>query len=103
MASEPFIPRALSITEGDEHWRPDCFVIGRTLEISLDGVKQEKVISYDMDAGEVKRIAVDEQGQIKIDRELEEVITETVQGEVTVTGRTDDAPFEQVGRGQRPG
>ena len=52
------IPRALSVDSRDYDWN-----VGARLNIRLDGVVQDRVVAYDIDAGTIIRYAVDEQGR----------------------------------------
>ena len=73
------IPRRLSVHDKDfdfeqaKHW-----------VIRLDGVEQRKVVSFDMDAGEMTRLVTDENGNPQLNESKDEVLTETVHGQVTV-------------------
>lgn len=98
MAEAMIIPRALSVDEAGYNWR-----LGPKLEIFVDGVKQDKVISYDIDAGVVVRHKLTDDGSYVLNETRDETVRETITGDVVVRWKSDDAPHEQVGRGQRPG
>lgn len=53
-------------------------------DVYLDGAKQDMVIAYDCDRGTVHRHVADENGRAQLNEELDEVLTETVTGVVTV-------------------
>lgn len=74
------IPRAYSTAHPD--FNPD---LGQKLKIFVNGIEQQKVIGYDIDAGRVLRYEVDERGNCIVDRIKQDVMTEEVFGEVTVT------------------
>lgn len=59
------------------------FLSNGTIAVFLDGIEQQRVQSYDMDAGEIVRCMKNEKGEVfTIDGEI--IATETVKGEVTV-------------------
>ncbi|EJL23968.1 hypothetical protein [Novosphingobium sp. AP12] len=66
---------------GDDDFDPE---VGRRLIISLNGVLQDHVIAYDIEAGIVTKHKLDEAGEIIIDREREEIVKIDMHGAVTV-------------------
>ena len=83
------IPRAMSVREGSPLWRPDCFEIGRKVEISLNGVSQAKVISYDIDAGFIRRYETDVAGNIVLNKARDAGMEEICEGVVAVSWKAD--------------
>ncbi|WP_159981903.1 MULTISPECIES: hypothetical protein [unclassified Novosphingobium] len=76
----PIIPAKGSVY--DEDFDPE---LGRRLIISLDGVVQDQVVAYDIEAGVVTKHKVDAHGEVVVDREREEIVKVDVHGAVTVT------------------
>lgn len=72
---------------GDDDFDPE---LGLRLIISLDGVVQDQVVAYDIEAGVVTKNKVDAQGEVVIDREREEVVKVNVRGAVTVTLKPEE-------------
>ena len=70
------IPRRLSVE--DKH------PLARHLRIFVNGIKQEKVFEFDIDAGYVMRYETDFDGQAVLCRNREEFAVETVRGVVKV-------------------
>lgn len=56
----------------------------RFMGVYLDGVRQEAVLAYDLDAGFIERHAVDAAGHFIVDPALEELVVEKVFGTVTI-------------------
>ncbi|EPR14204.1 hypothetical protein M527_29285 [Sphingobium indicum IP26] len=82
------IPRRMSVDDETVDWS-----IAPRLSISVDGVVQDQVISYDMDAGLVVKFAVDADGKAIVGDD--ELVREEVRGVVTVTMRSDAKPPTQ--------
>jgi len=59
--------------------------LGARLRICLDGIQQERVISYDIAKGMIVRHVVDEHGHPVINVERDAIQTEEVYGAVAVT------------------
>jgi hypothetical protein len=74
------IPHKLSI---DDVKNPDLAPFIPQVRIFLDGIEQTNVVRYDMDSGQVVRLAKDEQGKFKHDGV--QVLTEVLRGKVTVS------------------
>ncbi|MHA0333674.1 hypothetical protein [Sphingomonas aquatilis] len=79
--SAPRIPCRLSVRSADyDH------VLGSSLTVRVDGVEQRNVISYDVDAGVVRRYR-EVAGHYVFDPDTEDAVEEDVHGTVTVTPR----------------
>jgi len=85
MMSDVAIPTRYSVFDEDFDWD-----LGHRLIISLDGVEQEQVVAYDIEAGTVTRNKLNEAGEVYVDPVLEEVAKETVHGTVTVTLKPEE-------------
>jgi hypothetical protein len=70
-------PRRLSVS--DEGFEPE---LGQSIEIWLDGYKQDRVLAYDCQAGTIERMKVEGFGDPIIDGD--QFVTETVSGRVLV-------------------
>ncbi|WP_242183227.1 hypothetical protein [Sphingomonas sp. CARO-RG-8B-R24-01] len=81
MISQP-IPAVLSIEEGEPGFRPDWQDIAFDLNIFVDGVEQRNVVSYDCNAGLVKRFLISASGRFIV--EGDQVVLETIHGTVEV-------------------
>ncbi|WP_397586666.1 hypothetical protein [Sphingobium fuliginis] len=79
------IPRRMSVDDETVDWS-----IAPHLSISVDGVEQQQVISYDIDAGLIVKFAMDGEGKAVV--RDDERVTEEVRGVVTVTMRSDAEP-----------
>ncbi|AHE52626.1 hypothetical protein [Sphingomonas sanxanigenens] len=79
------IPRAASIEEDDPRFTPAIVEIGPWLNIVLDGVVQRFVIGYDIDAGTVDRLVVDENDHVTLNAAKDAALTETIAGVVEVS------------------
>ena len=66
--TEDGLPRALSLIEGHKGFRRDAPKYGIGTVVKLDGVEQERVLSYDIDAGRVSVYPDVEAGFIKLSR-----------------------------------
>jgi hypothetical protein len=73
------LPVRLSVHDQDIDWH-----LAHRLIIKVDGVEQAKVVSFDTEAGTVTRLMLNDAGEIMVDQEAEEPMTETVTGTVTV-------------------
>lgn len=78
------IPNQMAV--GDEHFDPE---LARSLDIYLDGVKQEGVVAYDADAGAIRRNVLNAEGRPQLNATRDEVLRETVYGKVTVAWKID--------------
>lgn len=58
--------------------------IGRQLAVSLDGKEIDQVISYDCGLGQILRYQTDSDGQMMLNEAKDEVLTEVLEGQVTV-------------------
>lgn len=81
MIDQP-IPAVLSIEEGEPGYRPDWQDFAFDLNIFVDGVEQRNVVSYDCNAGLLKRLQVSESGRFIV--EGNQVLLETISGTVEV-------------------
>jgi hypothetical protein len=73
------LPRKLDARDEAAKW----FIANGKIIVCLDGIEQQHVQSYDIDAGEIVRCAKNERGEhFTIDGNI--IATETVKGEVTV-------------------
>lgn len=79
------IPTRYSVFDEDFDWD-----LGHRLVISLDGIVQDQVVAYDIEAGTVLKNKLNEAGEVYLDPVLEEVAKETVHGTVTVTLNPED-------------
>lgn len=59
------IPRKLSIDDAEKDAR--LMAVAMALDVFLDGQKQTACLRYDLDAGEIERIAQDNAGKIIIE------------------------------------
>lgn len=55
---------------------------GRTVEVWLDGIKQDRVVSADEEKGQIVRYAADARGEIRVS--CGEAVKETVRGKVQI-------------------
>lgn len=76
-----YIPRRLSVDDFYNRRYPDLY---RRVKVFLDGKEIQKVRCYDMDAGSVTRLVVDEEGKVQRTPQGYEVLEETLYGKVTV-------------------
>ncbi len=81
-------PRALSILPGHKCYRHDALDFGGDLTIMLDGVEQQDVVAYDIDAGRVSRYSRGEDRSLQIERLGDDgfagLVVEHLRGAVTV-------------------
>lgn len=75
-------PRRYSI----ESWNAPEF-LGPRLRIFLDGVEQKEVVEYDCDKGIVLKNKLGADGQTMLNAKRDEIVRETVTGNVTVEWR----------------
>lgn len=85
------IPTRLSVNDPSYDRR-----IGRDLEIRLNGVLQDSVVSYDLDAGMIERVERDVSGAIVVDHSQGKAALEIVHGDVTVRRRPSIAPLKRL-------
>jgi hypothetical protein len=77
----PNIPRQLTVEEMLKD--PVLREMAPRLEIRLDGVKQVQCTAYDIDAGSITRMVLDDKGKLVIDGE--DAKLETLNGRVEVS------------------
>lgn len=58
--------------------------IGRRLRVFVDAVEQKQVVEYDCQEGTVLRNKLDDQGNAQLNEAKDEVLRETLTGNVTV-------------------
>lgn len=58
--------------------------IGNRLRVFVDGAEQKEVVEYDCEAGTVLRNKLDDQGNAQLNEAKDEVLRETITGNVTV-------------------
>lgn len=76
------IPRQASVREGSPLYVGDVHDWGRKVDIYLDGVKQQQVVSFDADAGFVRVNRLNEDGEPFISGD--EIATEVKRGRVEI-------------------
>lgn len=76
-------PRQYSIGRPD--YDPEA---GRRLAIYVDGAEQQHVIAYDCQAGTVLKNKTDADGRVILNDAKDEVVRETVRGDVIVKWRS---------------
>jgi hypothetical protein len=79
------VPRQLSVREGSPLFFGDFYAVGQKIDIWLDGVKQDHVISYDADAGYVRVNRLNAEGNFFVAGD--EVATEIKRGRVELRER----------------
>lgn len=85
------IPPRLSVNDPDFDPRVSC-----ELEIRLNGVLQDCVLSYDLEAGIVERLERGATGEYVIDHTRGKAATEIVHGDVTVRRRPSIAALKRL-------
>jgi hypothetical protein len=77
------IPRRLHI---DQLKADDALAeFAARLRVFVDGVEQQRVTEYDMDAGTVTHLVANAEGQLQLNKAADAVMTETINGVVTAT------------------
>jgi hypothetical protein len=74
------VPTACSVREGSPLYESSFHTWGRHVDVWLDGVKQDRVVSFDMDHGWLRRFKTDAEGEAQI--EGDEFATEILRGEI---------------------
>lgn len=76
MAEAVNIPRAMSMRTDSPVYRDDAQIIGRSIEVLVDGAVIPRVLGYHCDEGWVHSFRVNEQGRVCISgNRLEEIVT----------------------------
>lgn len=78
------IPRRLSVDDANIDWD-----VANRLDIRLNGEIQKYVSEYNIDGGYIVRRATDENGNFKLNEAKDEVVSERVNGVVTVTWKAE--------------
>jgi hypothetical protein len=91
------LPRALSVSERYKGYHRHAAVVGQNLIVRLDGVEQQDVIAYDIDAGIVTRYARNagcNLRQVRLgEKAMDDFVIERHRGVVTVE-RQSSTPAE---------
>lgn len=74
------VPRQLSVRHGSPLYVSNFYEIGQKIDVFLDGVKQEEIISYDADAGYVRVNKLDDKGHAFVAGD--EIATEIRRGRI---------------------
>jgi hypothetical protein len=74
------VPRQLSIRHGSPLYVSNFYDVGQKIDVYLDGVKQDTVVSYDADAGYVRVNRTNEKGEFFVAGD--EIATEIKRGRV---------------------
>jgi hypothetical protein len=82
------LPDVFSIQPGDPGYRADWPTFAARINVFVDGVKQEKVVSYDAPAGVVIKRKLDRAGGYVLADGGAHLANEEVRGVVTLEERT---------------